>query len=129
MLDLTSYNIEVNNNKPITKAEYRERVEKGLIKNGDVVEVLSDYGIPVKTELHILSVPPGANDEIKKFEKENWKDKHHLKVICKCNEWLWRYMKEKNVIPKDIAEETEITLEKEKSGLMEFWNYTDNTHN
>ena len=112
MLDLTSYNIEVNNNKPITKAEYRERVEKGLIKNGDVVEVLSDYGIPVKTELHILSVPPGANDEIKKFEKENWKDKHHLKVICKCNEWLWRYMKEKNVIPKDIAEETEITLEK-----------------
>ena len=38
-------------------------------------------------------------------------------------------MKEKNVIPKDIAEETEITLEKEKSGLMEFWNYTDNTHN
>lgn len=127
MLDLTNYNVKVN--KPLTQEELNERIEKGLIKHGDIVEVLNAWGYPKKIEIAILSVPPGANDEIKKFEKENWQDKHHLKVICKYHEWLWRYMKEENIIPKDIAEETEITVEKEKSGLMEFWNYTDNTHN
>lgn len=120
MYDLTNFDVKAN--RPLTTSELNERVEKGLIKHGDIVELYNEWGYPVKTEIWILSAPPGCNIEIEKLKKDNWQNKHRLKVICKNDVWLWAYMKENNIIPKDIADKIETETEEEKSRLMEFWN-------
>lgn len=73
-------------------------------------------------EIIVNIFPPGWRENIEKFKKENWQDKNRLKVACRYDEGLWAYMKNNNIIPKDIAEEIEIQVEKDKTGLMEFWN-------
>ena len=110
MIDLTNYDVEVK--KALTQAEYDERVEKGLIKHGDIVDVYDNWGNIKKVKLCIIS-PPGWIDTIKKLKKNNWQDKHELGLIYKYQEELWACIKERNVIPKDIANEIEKEIKKE----------------
>lgn len=55
MLDLTNYDVDIK--KPLTRAEFDERVEKGLIKSGETVEVYDNYGHIVRTKLVIIPPP------------------------------------------------------------------------
>ena len=122
MLDLTNYDVNVNFNKPITQAEFDERLEKGLLKPGDVVDVYNEKGFPTITEYIIISGDRWWQDDVKMLQRDNWQNRRLLVNICKYREEFWGYMKENNIIPKDIAYEIENKVEKEKSELMEFWN-------
>lgn len=55
MLDLTNYDVDIK--KPLTRAEFDERVEKGLIKSGETVEVYDNYRHIVRTKLVIIPPP------------------------------------------------------------------------
>lgn len=59
MLDLTNYNVDVK--RPITQAEYEERIEKGLIRSGEEIEVIENSG---KVAIYVTIPPP------KSVEKE-----------------------------------------------------------
>lgn len=59
MLDLTSYNIDVD--KPLTQREFEERIEKGIIKSGDTVVVYDNWNYPRKTQY--IVIPPPQIDE------------------------------------------------------------------
>lgn len=111
MLDLTNYNVK----RPITKAEYDERVKRGLIKYGESVSVLNECGYPPVSE-YVIIFPPGWLDTIEELKKDNWQDKHRLKVIYKYHNGLWEYMKEKNITPVEIINEIENETE-----YIEFW--------
>lgn len=66
-----------------------------------------------KPKVKIVTIsPPGWIDTIKELKKNNWQDKHHLKVIYKCDKALWNCMKENNIIPTSIA--NDIESEKDK---------------
>lgn len=66
--------------------------------------------------------PPSWDSTIKELQQQNWQDKHHIRVVYKQCEDLWKYMEENNIIPKKVLEEIEKEkeiLENEKKGL---WN-------
>ncbi len=107
MLDLSNYDIEIK--KPLTRAEYDERVKKGLIKYGEVVEVYNEYGKIVDC---IIIFPPNWESTIEDLQKDNWQNKRLIRHIYKDREDLWAYMKENNRIPKDVINEIESEEEK-----------------
>lgn len=100
MIDLSNYNVNVN--KPLTQAEFDERIKKGLIKSGDIVEVYNAWGYPVKTE-HIV-IPPPMSDAIKYYELTNWKTAKQLYLT---HRHIWEKFKAKGQIPYDVLNEVE----------------------
>ena len=116
MLDITNYNVK----RPITKAEYDDRVKKGLIKYGESVAVLNESGIPTITEYILLPYDHWWKEDVKMLQKDNWQNKRLLVYIYKHREDLWAYMVEKNVIPKDVMEDV-INTVKNETEYIEFW--------
>ena len=108
MIDLSSYDVEVK--KALTQNEFDERIEKGLMKSGETVDVYDNYGNIVKPK-QVVIPPPCWSETVKKLKKDNWQDKHQLRVIYKHDTDLWNCMKENNIIPKTIVDEIERSKE------------------
>lgn len=64
MVDLTSYNVDVK--KPLTQEEFRERIKKGLIKSGDIVDVYDEWGNVRET--HYVEIFTPMPNSIKYYE-------------------------------------------------------------
>lgn len=60
--------------------------------------------------------PPGWNPTIERLQKENWQNKNLIRNIYKYQDTFWNYMKETNIIPREIIEEIENQTE-----YMKFW--------
>lgn len=112
MIDLTNYDIEMK--KALTQKQFEERIEKGFIKSGDIVDVYDNYANTVKTK-YVCILPPSWISTIKDLQKENWQNKRLLKYIYTKQEDFWAYMKRNNIIPEDILNERE--SEEEQNGL------------
>lgn len=123
MLDLTNYDVEVNINKPLTEEELNERVAKGLIKHGDIVELDNGYGYPQKTEIWIFPRDRGWKDDIEMLQRNNWQNRTLLVNRCKDSEDFWAYMKEKNIIPNDIITKDVLYEIEQEAKYGEFWQY------
>jgi len=104
MLDITNYNVK----RPITKAEYDDRVKKGLIKYGESVAVLNEGGFPAITEYIMIPQEVFWKPTIDELKKDNWQNKRLLANIYKDRKDFWAYMVENNIIPVDIFHEIEI---------------------
>ena len=104
-----------NVKKFLTPEEYTEKYARNEFNIGDVVYILDEGGCPRITEVKFVSPIHWERDTIKKFQEENWQDKHSIKVFYKNHsETTWAYMKENNIIPKDIAEEIEAEVKEEE---------------
>lgn len=100
MVDLTNYDIDIK--KPITQEEYRERIEKGLIKSGDEVYVYYTPKHIVKTIY--IKIPPPMPDSIKYYELTNWREAKELYLN---HRYIWDKFKSKGQIPDDVIKGVE----------------------
>lgn len=123
MLDLSSYDVKVNTNKPITQAEFEEKLKKGLLKAGDVVQVYNEGHFPAITEYRIIPYDHWWKDDVEMLQRDNWQNRRLLVNICKDREDFWAYMKEKNIIPNDIITKDVLYEIEQEAKYGEFWQY------
>lgn len=72
-----------------------------------------------KPRVEIVTIfPPSWKPTIEQLEKDNWQNKNLIRNIHKYQEDFWAYMKENNIIPKNIVNEIE-----KKEQHNEFWEY------
>lgn len=68
-------NNDVNSEKPLTKEEFNQRIERGIIKSGDTALVYNEWGYPVKTKYIVIPPPTCKNYEEKIKKKKGNFDK------------------------------------------------------
>lgn len=100
MIDLTNYTVEIK--KALTQEEFNKRIEKGIIRNGEIVEVYDNYGNIVKTKY--VEIPPPMPDTIKYYEVTNWSEAKQLYLTHRD---IWEKFKSKGQIPYDIVNKIE----------------------
>lgn len=93
---------KIEKKRTLTREEFDEGLQKGLIEVGDIVKVYNEGKIPEITEYRIIPYDRWWRDDVEMLQRNNWQSRNLLVNMCKEREDFWAYMKEKNIIPNDI---------------------------